>query len=349
MEADSRVTDIRWMAYMLATAYWETSHIVQKQKITINKMTHKPVIRQVKVWQNMSPVEEVGHGKTAKGTKDYYLPVKVQQLPNGTAIVTEYDGDQWTVNIAGVRKEVTKGNTVGANPAGPVAPAFAADRSTEHAYFGRGYVQLTWWTNYASTGAAIGEALNLLFEPERALEPKIAYAVMARGMIAGAGFANGHKLSDYFHGAHTDYVNARAMVNGVDHKVDIARIAQLFESVLLQKKDKDSLTEADKNNFGYGMKCGFKLPDNQPPKDVQTEWKKRAKRGSAANIKNALTATTGFDTKSRDRFLSREMIPPPTGDTIYTQVYAALRASDPNSTKSDTLELMTAAICELAL
>ena len=110
------------------------------------------------------------------------------------------------------------------------------DEGVEHAYYGRGYVQLTWWDNYASTGVAIGEGLNLLFEPERALEPKIAYAVMVRGMTTGAGFANGHMLSDYFHGAHTNYKRARAMVNGTDCADEIAAIAELFEAVLLQNK-----------------------------------------------------------------------------------------------------------------
>jgi hypothetical protein len=68
------------------------------------------------------------------------------------------------------------------------------------------------------------------------MDPKIAYAVMSYGMITGGGFANKHKLSDYFHGAATDYAKARHMVNGTDHAADIAKIAKLFEGVLLQNK-----------------------------------------------------------------------------------------------------------------
>jgi hypothetical protein len=239
MEVDARITDVRWMAYMLATAYWETSHIEKIQKPTFDKKG-KPVLdkagnqvtKQIKVWRNMSPVEESDRGKG----RNYFQPVKVKRLADGTAIVTEHDGDQWTVALSGVSTVVNKNAKRGAAAADPAAAGFTKDDGTEHAYYGRGYVQLTWWNNYASTGVAIGEGLNLLFEPERALEPKIAYAVMARGMITGDGFANGHKLSKYFHGAHTDYKSARKMVNGTDHADDIAAIAELFEAVLLANK-----------------------------------------------------------------------------------------------------------------
>src|SRR5262245_39630975 len=44
IEVDARVTDVRWMAYMLATAYWETSHIEKAKKAVLNKKTHKPVL-----------------------------------------------------------------------------------------------------------------------------------------------------------------------------------------------------------------------------------------------------------------------------------------------------------------
>jgi hypothetical protein len=232
IETDSRVTDIRWMAYMLATAYWETSHIVHKQVTKTDPKTHKETTRDIKVWRNMEPVEEVGHG----AGRNYFLPAKVKRLPDGTARLTEHDGDQWTVGINGVAKKVNKGAQVGAKATGKEAKLFTDDDGAELEYYGRGYVQLTWWQNYASTGAAIGEGLNLLFDPERALVPSVAYAVMARGMITGEGFANGRKLSTFFHGAHTDYPGARAMVNGIDHKDDIAKIAELFEAILLQNK-----------------------------------------------------------------------------------------------------------------
>lgn len=52
----------------------------------------------------------------------------------------------------------------------------------------------------------------------------------------GFGFANGKKFPHYFFGMYTDYVGARAMVNGSDHATDIAAIAASFEKVLLKAK-----------------------------------------------------------------------------------------------------------------
>lgn len=82
--------------------------------------------------------------------------------------------------------------------------------------FGRGYVQLTWWSNYVDAGVALKRGLDLLFDPLLAKDPQVAYDVMAHGMITGGGFANGRKLSDYIHGIKKDYVNARRMVNAGD-------------------------------------------------------------------------------------------------------------------------------------
>lgn len=232
IENDARVSDVRWMAYLLATAYWETSHTVHKQITKIDKTTKKAVTRNIKVWRNLAPVEETGHG----AGRAYFLPVKIKRLNNGSAQVTEHDGDQWTIGIDGVEKKVNKGAAMGAKASGKESKVYADAEGVAREYYGRGFVQLTWWNNYASTGVAIGEGLNLLFEPERALVPAVAYAVMARGMITGEGFANGHKLSSYFHGAHTNYRGARAMVNGSDHDADIAKIAGKFEAMLLKNK-----------------------------------------------------------------------------------------------------------------
>lgn len=77
MEADPSIIDIRWRAYMLATALIETSK-VQKVPGATGTMPQR-------VWTNYSPVEETGHGKD----RDYYLPVKVRRLPDGSAMVTE--------------------------------------------------------------------------------------------------------------------------------------------------------------------------------------------------------------------------------------------------------------------
>jgi len=60
--------------------------------------------------------------------------------------------------------------------------------------------------------------------------------LMSHAMRTGDGFANGHKFVHYFHGQTTNYADARCMVNGNDHAVQIADYARKFESILLKAK-----------------------------------------------------------------------------------------------------------------
>jgi len=112
-------------------------------------------------------------------------------------------------------------------------PAYLQAAGTELRYYGRGYCQLTCWDSYFSTGVEIGLGLNLLFQPDRALEPAIAYEVMAHGMIYGSGFASGKRLQMYLTGGLTDYVGARAMVNGKNENHAIAGAPDVFKKSLL--------------------------------------------------------------------------------------------------------------------
>jgi len=228
---DPEITDIRWAAYMLATATWEGRGVVMTPSA-------KPKGKPKRVYLGGRPVEEAGKGRLSQNNvKPYYLPVKVDKLPDGSAEITEQDGDVFKVNTSGKitsksSRRATHGAVYGHHP----AQAYVQAAGTEHAYYGRGYCQLTWWDNYAASGARIGMGLELLFDPAKALEPEVAYKVMSDGLVHGHGFANGHKLQQYFFGGHTDYVRARAMVNGTDHASDIAGIARLYEGALLASK-----------------------------------------------------------------------------------------------------------------
>ncbi|MEI7868859.1 MAG: hypothetical protein WCI11_13285 [Candidatus Methylumidiphilus sp.] len=223
---DITVTDVRWAAYMLATTLWETTTL-RSEEITVKGKKKK-----IKSWvYTMSPVEEVGHGKGRK----YHEPVKVKQLPTGSVRVTEHDGDQFEVNSSGRISKLSKGAKLGAKDGGSESSVYTKDDGVEGYYFGRGYVQLTWWSNYAQASIALGKNFDLLLKPDLVLEPDIAYKLMSYGMCTGKLFANGHSFSDYF-GSLTDYKGARAMVNGIDHADDIAAIAKKFESILINSK-----------------------------------------------------------------------------------------------------------------
>jgi hypothetical protein len=240
MEGDVNVWDIRWMAYMLATVMKETTHPEAREvRVLDNKgnpvldKNGQPVTRTEKPWVvTMNPVAEVGHGKGRR----YHLPVKVAKAEGGDARVTEYDGDVFSVSPAGVIRPVTKKATQGADAGSAATKSYQDAEGDELAYYGRGYVQLTWWSNYVKAGIALEMGLDLLFDPELAREPRVAYALMSHGMRTGFGFANGRTFAKYFSGSNTNYVGARAMVNGTDSAAEIAAMAKKFEAALMAAK-----------------------------------------------------------------------------------------------------------------
>lgn len=130
------LTDLRWLAYMLATAWHETA-------------------------ATMQPIAEYGKGKG----RPYGKP----------------------------------------------------DPRTGQIYYGRGYVQLTWYDNYKKMGGLLG--VDLLNNPDLALDPKIAADIMFEGMTTGKSFAGdftGKHLGNYFNKTQDDPIGARRIINGTD-------------------------------------------------------------------------------------------------------------------------------------
>lgn len=97
-------------------------------------------------------------------------------------------------------------------------------------YCGRGYVQLTGRSNYAKAAREIGVPLE--DEPDRALEPAVAAAVMRRGMQEG--WFTGKKLETYLprEADIHQFSNSRRIINGLDKAVEIAAHALEFQSAL---------------------------------------------------------------------------------------------------------------------
>lgn len=78
-------------------------------------------------------------------------------------------------------------------------------------YYGRGLVQLTWDFNYRKYGEIL--KLDLLNEPDLALEPSISLFILVHGMLTGA--YTGKPLERYINPKECDYIQARRVVNGV--------------------------------------------------------------------------------------------------------------------------------------
>lgn len=106
--------------------------------------------------------------------------------------------------------------------------AYGKTKPNGNAYYGRGFVQLTWDFNYKK----LGEILDIpLYEkPELALNPDIAYDILEYGMYFG--FFTGKKMSMYFSEDRTDFLNARKIINGMDRAELIKGYAQKFYNII---------------------------------------------------------------------------------------------------------------------
>ncbi|MDJ0580966.1 hypothetical protein [Crocosphaera sp.] len=100
-------------------------------------------------------------------------------------------------------------------------------------YRGRGYILLTGKFNYQHMNEALnlaGTDNDLVLSPEKALDPIIAYRILASGMKTG--HFTGKKLSDFITDEKTDYFHARRTNGDAGPARRIADDAKTFESIL---------------------------------------------------------------------------------------------------------------------
>lgn len=79
-------------------------------------------------------------------------------------------------------------------------------------YYGRGFVQLTWFELYDKFGKLL--KLDLLNHPELVLKPEHAVRILVYGMING--LFTGAKLTRFVNSKSVDFINARKVINGLD-------------------------------------------------------------------------------------------------------------------------------------
>ncbi|ARB06760.1 putative endolysin [Acinetobacter phage WCHABP12] len=97
-----------------------------------------------------------------------------------------------------------------------------------HLYYGRGYVQLTWQSNYEKASKKLGH--DFLSNPDDVMKKEYAIQILLTGMKEG--WFTGKKLSDYIYQSKKDYVSARRIINGSDKAQKIAEISLIFERAL---------------------------------------------------------------------------------------------------------------------
>lgn len=98
-------------------------------------------------------------------------------------------------------------------------------------YYGRGYIQITWKTNYQWL-AEITE-VDVVSNPDLALQREVALQALVRGMLEGQ---FGRPLGRYFTATKADWVGARGSVNGQDRAEAIAKVAQAYYRCLESAK-----------------------------------------------------------------------------------------------------------------
>ncbi len=113
-------------------------------------------------------------------------------------------------------------------------------------YHGRGFVQLTWKGNYKKMKAKFN--IDLISNPEKALEHELAMKIMIYGMENGT--FTGKKLSDYINENKTDYLNSRRIINGTDRASDIKGYAEKIEKCLKIECNCKKENKLDINEFG---------------------------------------------------------------------------------------------------
>jgi hypothetical protein len=98
------------------------------------------------------------------------------------------------------------------------------DPETGNRFYGRGLVQLTWKDNYRLSTEKLGLSGedDLVWHPERALDPFIAGHILFRGMIEGwfrSDTKGRQTLERYFNDTTNDVYGAREIINGDKSKV----------------------------------------------------------------------------------------------------------------------------------
>jgi predicted chitinase len=102
-----------------------------------------------------------------------------------------------------------------------------------HVYYGRGFVQLTWRSNYVKMEQVLGVPLD--DNPDLALEPETAAKILVYGMMDG--LFTGKKLHDY-----KSFYHMRRVVNGLDKAGLIAGYAKKLLPYITAEKELPPIT-----------------------------------------------------------------------------------------------------------
>lgn len=146
---------------------------------------------------------------------------------------------------------------------GKISSNYSLPYSNGKSYFGRGWLQITWWYNYLKLqekyGFPIFDNPDLLLTVE--VNAELTIITMINGDYTGA------KLSDYFTQYKKDWYNSRRIINGTDKATLISGYKKKFYNALTGANVRVSLTE------WLSMQKAKHIP-NSNYKEFQTYFKK---------------------------------------------------------------------------
>ena len=172
---------------------------------------------------------------------ELFKPVSMPQYRGMTAIIDywnntgEYDGRKLAYILATVYWETARTmQPIEEYGKGKKHKYGIPDPITGKAYYGRGFVQLTWDYNYKKLGQILG--VDLYNKPELALDLGISTAILFEGMFKG--LFTGKKLADYFPdnepANELNVINARKIINGTDKAKEIEMIYNKFLTAIFK-------------------------------------------------------------------------------------------------------------------
>ena len=144
-------------------------------------------------------------------------------------------------------------------------------------YYGRGYVQLTHKFNYQKYSQILG--IDLVRDPDLALEPKTALFIAIDGMAKGR--FTGKQLGQYINANQTDFIGVRRAVCGTDRAHHVANLAQSW----LGKIDAfESELPSDVGTIDNVTAIEFQDPVCSAPDDFPDEFFPEAVPFPAVNV-----------------------------------------------------------------
>ncbi|MBA4851321.1 glycoside hydrolase family 19 protein [Emticicia sp. BO119] len=170
--------------------------------------------------------------------------LSTRQVQGLTAILDEWeanhndDDDRWLAYMLATVHHETSTTFQGIEEFGkgkgrPYGENLKIDKKTRYTntpniFYGRGFVQLTWYENYEAMGKILNQ--DFISHPELVLELGNSTRILFIGMLRG--LFTGKKLSDYFNETKEDWKNARRIINGTDKAELIATVAKNYYSCI---------------------------------------------------------------------------------------------------------------------